>query len=163
MVARANKRLLMLKRLVAPGAKRDDLVDVYTKQIRSVLELAVPAWQSGLSQAKKIDIERVQKSACHIILGDNYVSYRNALGTLNLGNLETRRNQLCLKFGKKAEKHEKFRNWFKLNDMPVNTRQDKMKYCEVRARLGRFKKSPISFLTNMLNEHYSNPKNKPKQ
>ena len=34
-------------RLLASGAKREDLVDVYTKQIRSVLELAVPAWQEA--------------------------------------------------------------------------------------------------------------------
>ena len=87
--------------------------------------MTLPAWQSGISQAEKM-------SACHIILGDNYMSYRNALGTLSLGNLETRRNQLCLKFGKMAEKHDKFSNWFKLNDMTV---QEKMKYCEVKARL----------------------------
>jgi hypothetical protein len=69
----------MLRRLSKIGAAREDLLDVFIKQIRSVLELAVPAWQSSISQAEKIDIERVQKSACHIILGENYESYRSAL------------------------------------------------------------------------------------
>ena len=36
------------------------------------------------------------------------------------------------------------------------TEQHKMKYCDVQARLSRFKKSPIRFLTNMLNEHKPN-------
>ena len=158
LVQKSNKRLWMLRRLSKLGATREDQVDVFIKQIRSVLELAVPAWQSSISQAEKMDIERVQKSACHIILGEKYESYRSALKTLGLNNLEARRNQLCLRFGIKAEKHDKFKHWFKLNDMTVNTRQEKLKYCEVQARLCRFKKSPISFLTNILNEHYSKPK-----
>ena len=46
------------------------LVNVYTKQVRSVLELSVPAWQSRLSEADKMAIERVQKASLRIILGD---------------------------------------------------------------------------------------------
>ena len=68
LVQKSNKRLWMLRRLSKLGATREDQVDVFIKQIRSVLELAVPAWQSSISQAEKMDIERVQKSACHIIL-----------------------------------------------------------------------------------------------
>ena len=63
-----------MRRLKNLGACDDDLLDVYTKQIRSVLELAVPVWQSGLKQAQKLEIERVQKSALHIVLGKGYVS-----------------------------------------------------------------------------------------
>ena len=54
-----------------------------------------------------------------------------------------------------CEKSDKFNNWFKLNAQSVNTRQEKTKYVKVRARLSRLEKSPISFLTNMLNHHYS--------
>ena len=75
------------------------------KQIRCILELAVPAWQGSLSQAEKIDLERVQKCACHIILGDAYCSYSKALNTLGLENLELRRYKLSLKFALKSEKH----------------------------------------------------------
>ena len=158
MVSKANKKLWMLKRLQFLGADRSDLLDIYTTQIRSLLELAAPAWHGSISQEDRMDIERVQKSAFHIILGQKYESYTNAVKTLGLGKLEARRNQLCLKFGKKAEKHIKHKHWFKLNDQTVNTRQEKYKYCDVKARLNRFKKSPISFLTNMLNEHYSKSK-----
>ena len=154
-VKKANSRLWTMRRLKNLGACDDDLLDVYTKQIRSVLELAVPVWQSGLKQAQKLEIERVQKSALHIVLGKGYVSYKQALKTLNFESLEARRLKLCLKFAKKAERHDKHKQWFKPNTMTVNTRQLKTKYCEVQARLSRFKDSPISYLTNMLNEHYA--------
>ena len=155
MVGKAGKRLWMLRRLKNLGAKEIDLVDVYTKQIRSVMELAAPAWHSAISQAERQDLERIQKSACHIILGTNYISYKNALEVLELETLEARRNKLSLKFGLKAEKHPKFRNWFKPIEVKHKTRLEKPKYCIVRANHTRFAKSPISFLTRMLNTYHS--------
>ena len=137
------------------GAHQSDLLDVYIKQIRCVLELAVPAWQGGLSQAEKTDLERIQKTACHIILGQDYVSYTAALAALELETLEFRRNLLSLKFALKSEKHKKFKFWFKFNENKVNTRQPISKYCKVMANHKRFEKSPLSFLTNLLNVHYS--------
>ena len=157
-VQKANKRLWMIRRLKSLGASNEDLLEIYRTQVRSVLELAVPAWQGNISQSDKANIERVQKSLCHIILGDEYSSYMNALELLSLETLDNRRNKLCLKFAKKCEKHEKFKHWFKLKNNNVNTRSDKLKYCQVQARLTRFAKNPISCLTNMLNEHYRKSK-----
>ena len=154
MISKANKRLWMLRRLKNLGAEKEDLLEVYVKQIRCLLELAVPAWQSSLTIAEKTDIERVQKSACHTILGGLYGSYTNALEVLNLESLEVRRNNLCLKFALKAEKHEKFQYWFKKNVKNVNTRHSTMKYCTVKANHTRFEKSPISYLTRLLNTYY---------
>ena len=157
-VAKANKRLWILRRLSNLGAKDIDLIEIYTKQIRSVLELAVPAWQGGLTQAEKRDIERVQRCACNIILGSEYQSYNTALRTLGLETLESRRVKLTLKFGLKSEKHTKFQNWFKPTTKLYNTRLDKFKYCSVRANRARFEKSPLSFLTRLLNLHYRTKK-----
>ena len=120
-----------------------------------MLELAVPVWQSGATQAEKLQIERVQKSVFHIVLGKGYVSYKQALKTLNFESLESRRQKLCLKFAKKAEHHSKHTRWFKLNTNTVNTRQLKTKYCEVQARLSRLKDNPLSYIANLLNEHYA--------
>ena len=91
-------------------------------------------------------------------MGEEYESYRNALKQLNLEDLESRRKKLCLKFGKKAERHDKHSKWFKPNNEYVNTRQEKYKYCEVKSSHKRFKTSPISYLTSLLNEHYSEGK-----
>ena len=49
----------MLRRLKANGAGIIDLVDVYSKQIRCVLELAVAVWSPGLAVGQA-QIERVQ-------------------------------------------------------------------------------------------------------
>ena len=155
MVNKANKRLWIIRRLKFLGAQQEDLLDVYTKQVRSVLELAVPAWHGAITLDEQLDIERVQKCAAHVILGDGYVSYKEALKTLNIESLLSRRNKLCLKFAKKAESHEKFQHWFKTNVPKPNTRQKQTKYCEVKAMHDRFQKSPLSYLTRILNEHYS--------
>ena len=154
MVVKANKRLWILRRLKNMGAKDKDLVDVYLKQIRCILELAVPAWQGSLSQAEKLDLERIQKCACHIILGEAYNSYKDALKLLGLENLDYRRNKLALKFALKSEKHSKFKFWFKTNVKKANTRQIILKYCNVKANHVRFEKSPLGFLTTILNTHY---------
>ena len=112
MVKKANKRIWILRRLKNLGASLPDLIDVYTKQIRSVLELAVPVWHSSITQQERTDIERVQKSVLHVLLGDSYTSYEYALTLVNLESLELRREKLCLKFAKKAEKNDKHQNWF---------------------------------------------------
>ena len=157
-VTKANKRLWMLRRLQNLGAEKEDLLEIYRTQVRCVLEMAVPAWHSSISQLEKRNNERVQKSAFHIILGHDYISYRNALKVLNLESLDSRRNQLCLKFAKKCEKNEKFKYWFKLNENYKNTRTEKSRYCEVKSRLSRLQRSPISFLTNILNDYYRRKK-----
>ena len=52
-----------------------ELLDVYTKQVRCVLEIAVPAWEPGLTKSEGGQLEQVQKSAFSIILGDEYLNY----------------------------------------------------------------------------------------
>ena len=154
MVKKAYKRLWIIRRLKSLGAAKKDLVDIYEKHVRCVLELAVPAWHGSITQKERVLIERVQKCAVHIILGQSYNSYKLALDVLQLESLEARRTKLCIKFVKKAEKHEKFANWFKLNDKRSNTRLDRAKYCDVWARHTRFQNSPISFLTRLLNQYH---------
>ena len=154
MIKRANKRLWILRRLKNLGADIYDLVDVYIKQERYIVELAVPAWQGGLSQAEKQDLERVQKTACHIILGQEYISYSNAFEILELNTLEYRRNFLTLQFALKAEKHKKLKSWFKINQKKVNTRKPVTKYYEISANHARFENSPLSYLTKMLDIYY---------
>ena len=68
LVKRENKRIWAIRRLMKMGASSHDLVDMYIKQIRSILEFAVPAWQGALTPEDKIDLERIQNSVAHIIL-----------------------------------------------------------------------------------------------
>ena len=150
-VKRANKKLWCLKRLKILGPETEDLIDVYIKQIRCLLEYAVAVWQPSLTKEDRIKIERVQKSAFSIILGQKYTSYKAALQELNLETLFTRRVKLCQKFAIKAQKHPKFSKWFKSNNKKSVTRSKTPKFCDVYFRTERFKRSPISYLTRILN------------
>ena len=150
-VQKANRKLWCLRRLRKLGASTRDLLEVYTKQVRCQLEYAVAAWHPGLTNEDRLKIERVQKSACCIILGQEYKSYRKALKQLNLETMFERRNRLCKTFAKKALKHPKFSKWFKPNLKKSSTRNVPNKFCDVVARTDRFKESPISYLTNILN------------
>ena len=150
MVVKANKKLWILRRLKILGAKAPSLVDVYLKQIRSILEFGVPVWNSSITVQEKADIERVQKNALRIILGRQYSSYENALVNLNLERLESRRTRLCLNFAIKASSHPKFKHWFKENKKPYNMRRHP-KFKEVHSNHARFTKSPLGYLTKLLN------------
>ena len=155
MIKKAYKRLWIIRRLKNLGANREALLQIYTKQVRSVLELSVPAWQGSITEAEKTDLERVQKCAAHIILGTQYISYSHALQCLALESLEERRIKLCLKFALKAEKNPKYAGWFVPYVKPRNTRNVPTKYCKVKANHSRLEKGPIGYLTNLLNLHYS--------
>ena len=61
-----------LRRLKKFGASIPDLLDVYIKQVRSILEYAVPVWHSGITGEDRVAIERIQKSAFCIMLGTKY-------------------------------------------------------------------------------------------
>ena len=93
------------------GANTEELLDVYQKQVRSMMELAVPVWEPNLTVAESMQIERVQKAAFSIILGDEYFSYNQALSTLAVDTLSSRRQKLSLNFAKKSYKHPKYQTW----------------------------------------------------
>ena len=151
---RGFSKLWLLRNLKKLGATTSELLDVYVKQCRSILELAAPVWTGGLKSDDIVSLERVQKTACAIILGRTYNGYENALQKLDIKSLEERRLDLCLKFVKKSAKDEKYKHWFVKADAPsVNTRskKDPKPYKPVHARTDRYKESPLPFLTNLLN------------
>ena len=147
---RCNKKNWILRRLKKLGASQEDLLDVYTKQIRSLAEFAVPVWNSSLTGEDISNLERLQKTALHIILSDQYSSYSSALKKTGLEKLSDRRSKICIKFAKRAQKHSKFSNWFKPNPKR-NKRLQQPKFRPVVFKKDRFKKSPLSYLTNLLN------------
>ena len=149
-VQRCNSKVWTLRRLKKLGASKDDLLEVYFKQIRTILEYASPVWNSGLTGDDIINLERVQKTVLHIILGDSYKSYSSALKATGIQKLSARRKKLSLDFAKKALKSPKFNNWFRRNPNQGG-RTNQPKFCPVVARTERFQKSPLSYLINLLN------------
>ena len=153
MIRKAYSRLWMIKRLKQAGASLEDMSDVYIKQIRSVLEFGVPVWNSALTKEEIHDIERVQSTFLHIVLGLKYSSYEHALGLANLETLQSRRQTICERFVLKAARHPKHQHWFQpSNPNAPNTRIQKLEYKQPLCRFLRFKKTPIPYLTSLLNK-----------
>ena len=136
--SKGYSKLWILRNLKKMGTEQSLLVDVYYKQCRSVLEMAVPVWSAGLTKSESNQIERVQKTAVAIILGENHKSYNRSLKTLGMKTLEERRKDLCLAFAKKSFQNEKFKNWFCESSecveevKPVNTRTKRYRRSPLR-------------------------------
>ena len=139
------------KRLKIIGANQEKLLDVYIKQIRSVLEYAAVVWHPGLTAINCLNIERVQKACLAIILGKSYISYTNALQLTTLESLENRRESLCLKFARSTIKNPKFKHWFEEDVKIIETRRLKKNLKDVQTRTKRFRESTIPYLTQLLN------------
>lgn len=145
-------RLWILRNLKRNGAQKTELLDIYIKMIRSVMEMASPVWNPGLTQGKEYELERVQKIALAIIMGPQYTSYNDAMVHCNLLSLATRRTDLCLNFIKKCYKSPKFSQRFQKNDQTVvNTRSTKYPLKSVPSRTVRYAKSSLPYLTDLLN------------
>ena len=141
------------------GASIEDLKTIYFAYVRSILEQSCTVWHSSLTEENSKDIERVQKSACKLILAENYRSYEDALKTLDIESLFDRRESLCLEFAKKCLRNEKMKKLFNENPKvhEMETR-NKEKYEVTQAKKSRFMKSPIICMQRLLNEQYLNMK-----
>ena len=146
---KARKKLWLLRRMVKLDLDTYLLFDAYIKEVRSILELAVPVWHSSLTRKQSLDIERVQKVAFRIILGPLYISYKQACQYLCTKTLEERRTKLCLKFAKKNLKSENC--MFVKNTQSIITRQPTKIVKEYKCRTGRYYKSSIPYLARLLN------------
>ena len=151
---KAYKKMWTLRRMKVLDVDPSVILDVYLKEIRSVLELAVPAWHSGLTQKHTADIERVQRVAVAIILSDCMTgkceySYDMGLVILNIEPLDVRREKLCQTFAKKTLK-SKHSDMFKKNYNQHYTR-NKTDYLVTNCNTKRFFNSPKNYLTRLLN------------
>ena len=104
LVKKANMRMQLLRKVASFGASKEDMKEIYILFIRSILEQSAVVWSSSLTCENKNDLERIQKSALRIILGNDFKDYKSALNELGLLTLEERRHYLCLNFAKKMYK-----------------------------------------------------------
>ena len=96
LIIESNKRMQFLHRAKKFTNNIQDLKKIYMLQVRSKLEQSAAVWHSSLTKKNSSDLERVQKCALRVILGDKYVSYKNILEILKLDSLEERRERLCV-------------------------------------------------------------------
>ena len=148
-----NTRIWILRRLKNNGASESEVKDIFIKEIRSALEYAAVVWHPELTKVNTSDIERVQKTAFAVILGENYLNYQNGVQNLNLEKLSTRKKSLSKKFADKALKSEKYQSWFLKDSNDKNTRRKPQIVKDVQCRTRRFRKFPLPYLTSLINQN----------
>ena len=129
------------------------LTQLYFTHIRCRLEQSAVLWHSSLTLKNIIDLERVQKSAVRIIIGQKYDSYSDTLKSLKIDTLFERREKLCLRFAKKSLSVDNFKHLFpqykKQHDMKTRA---SLKYDVCKSNSRRFKVSTIPHLQRLMNK-----------
>ena len=149
---KAYGRMWIIRRLKALGASRNSLIDVLQKQVLSVLNLAVPAWDCFLTCQERTDLERVLKTGLRIIWGNAYTTYEEVLQASNLKSLQETRTQIVRKFVRRTAHNNKFSKWFSRQTSNIITRADnRSRFKPVVAKHEFYKKSCIPTLTELAN------------
>ena len=94
-VRKAFARMELLRKVASFGASKEDLKTIYVLFVRSQLEQNAVVWHSSITEENKSDLERVQKSAVRIIMGEQYQGHKKSLIYLDLDTLHERRDKLC--------------------------------------------------------------------
>ena len=152
LVKKANSRMELLRKVASFNPSIADKRTIYILYVRSILEQSCVVWNSSLTAENSNDLERIQKAAVRIILGDKFENYDDALEKVDLQRLTERRNDLCLKFAKKCTQSEKTQDIFplkrKTHDIDVRYPE---KFAVKFANTERLKKSAIPNMQRMLN------------
>ena len=138
-----------MRKVSSFGLDKEELKNIYFLFVRSVLEQSATVWHSSLTQENKEDLERVQKSAIRIIMGEEFQGYQKSLDKLDIETLDARRETLCLNFALKTSKSPKMKEMFSLKDKhhDMQTKQPE-KYVVQHANTERLKKSSIIYMQN---------------
>ena len=153
-VRQSNRRMSFLHKASKFTNNSNDLKKIYMLQVRSKLEKSAVLWHSSLSKKNRNDLERVQKSALRLILGNKYTSYSEALKLLNIETLEDRRKLLCLKFAKNCLKVDKLRKMFpKSSTMHGMSKRNLEFYNVNRTLTERYLNSAIPQMQRILNSY----------
>ena len=144
----------LLRKVAEFTASKEDKKDIYILYIRSILEQSCVVWHSSLTSENSQDLERVQKCATRIIMGNEYKNYEDALEKIGIDSLKERREALCLNFAKKCLESENERcnkilkNREKIHKMKIRNQE----YFAVNhAKTERLRKSTIPYLQRLLN------------
>ena len=154
--SKALARLWTLRRLKNLGISNDVIFDVYSKEIRTILEFGVPVWNGGITFLDSAKIEAIQKKDLKIILQDQYGSYSQACDFFKTETLCERRVNICLKFAKKELSKD---NSIFTRFIPSRATRfsEKQIVTETFCNTDRYFRSSIPYLSRLLNSAY-NPK-----
>ena len=149
-------KMWILRRMRTMQFDVNFLSELYTKEIRPILEYAVPVWHSGLTKEEAHQIENVQKCALKIILCNQYYDYSYACSVFGIQSLEERRFRLCTKFAVKEYRREgsmftKYRPKYSLKNYRTKLVD------EIFCNSSRYYNSSLPFLSRLLNSISNDP------
>ena len=153
--SKAASKIGMLRRLKRFNLDEITLRDFYEKELRSLLEYAVPVWSHALTLQQSNFLDKIQKYSFSIILNNWTWSYYVKCTLLNCEPLFMRRKQISLSFSLRTEKSKKH-EFFAKSKSQYNTRSKDRYFKEYDSRSDRFYKSPLVSLTRDLNIHIKN-------
>ena len=156
--SKAMKKMWLLRRLKEIRLEEQIICDYYTKEIRTVAEFGAVIWHSGLTKSQTKLLEKIQKIALKIILGDKFVNYGHACSILKLPFLSERRVMLCTNFALKLYESKYSKDFFLHSDNSVNTRFRKLVQ-ETQSNTKRAFNAPHKYLARLVNENRSKLKN----
>jgi hypothetical protein len=116
-------------------------------------EQSVPIWNSGLTKLQANELEKIQKVALKIILGDGYQSYDTACSKFNIETLSARRLELCTNYAIKLYKSDKSCDFFSHMDNSIETRNERPLLVEQKCNTTRCYNAPHSYLTRLVNQN----------
>ena len=149
--SKARSRIWTLRRLKKLGFDHKFILEVYIKEIRSILEYCVPLWNGSLTKKESEKIEKIQKSVLKLLLKNHYISYSEACEQFNLEKLYIRRQKLCVQFSNKE--YKKPDNGIFEKFQPKSKRLAHTKVVlEPKTRTERHYKSAIPYLSRLLNK-----------
>jgi hypothetical protein len=93
-IKKAYKRMQLLYASAGFTSSKYDLKSIYLTFIRSVLEQSAVVWHSSLNNQNKKDIERVQRAAVRVIMGNEYTNYKDGLKNLKLQTHKKKRESV---------------------------------------------------------------------
>ena len=156
-IKKVNARMQLLRGVKSFGASSEEMVHLWIIFCRSVLEQSCVVWGTSLTQENKEDLERTQKTFTKLVLREKFEDYENALLLLNLDTLESRRQELILKFAQKGIKSRKLDDLFPENDKThIMKKRTTEKYRVNFANTDRYKNSSMITMQNMLNLNETN-------
>ena len=100
LIKKVNALMQLLRGVQSFGATKIEMVHLWAIFCRSVLEQSSVVWNSSLTKKNEREMERVQKIAVRLIMGDQ-TEYKESLNVLKLTTQKERRNLLTVTFAKK--------------------------------------------------------------
>ena len=92
----------LLRKVWSFNSSHEEMVNLRKTYCLSILEQSCAVLSNGLKSENEEDLERTQKTFCKLVLQDKYGTYFEALHTLNLQTLKTRRQHFTLRFAKQS-------------------------------------------------------------